>query len=134
MALVNIRPTWDDYVKKTLISSGFVSKAAIFGLYPIKEWSTSKDFKVSTLEAELLSKSFTDPEMIRVDGIILDDVMYTCLKVENDTIYGKTGSTGCIICLCNKLMIISVYEDGVHPGRCFGITMKLADFLRQLGY
>ncbi|XP_013397924.1 profilin-1A-like [Lingula anatina] len=123
--------TWQDYVEIT-VQTGHVGKFAVHGLLGDK-WASSLGFQVTKAEIASLVRAFIDPSQLHKYGIKLNGVTYVTLKVDKDLILGKKGSTGCAISKCKQCVAIGVYDEGMHPGGCTSIIMKLGDYLREAG-
>lgn len=127
----NKTTTWQDYIDNTLLGSGFVRHAAIFGTDQVKQWACSPNFEVNLDEVKSIMLGFTEPERLLVTGIVLDDMEYTPVKNSGDTILGKRPGGGCILFRCDTLLVIAVYDDNVHASSCHLLMMKLREYLRQ---
>lgn len=124
-----------EYVTSVLIDSGFVTKAAIFGLDGHR-WAASGGFEISPNEIRDIVGAYVDPTNLMTDGIILGTDEYTCTRADGMIIAGRKSvqGTGCILYKCRTCLIIGVFGEGGHPGGCYNITLRLGDYLRDIGY
>lgn len=124
--------SWQEYVDSTLISTGTVSAAAIVGLDG-NVWSASAGFTVTEKEALKLIAGFDDQTCL-FGGVFAGGVYYLFLRASDDTIHGKRGEKGIVICKTAKTIIIGTYRDGMAAGNCSVTVSKLMDYLKNAGY
>ena len=126
-----MKPSWQDYIDNTLLSSGYVSKAAIFGLDKNQIWAHSSGFQVTQAETKAITKAFTEPEHYTKTGMTLDTKTYTLVKSTPSYLIGKHPGGGCVVSKTNRLVIIAVWKDNVHSGSAVNLVGKLIDYLRH---
>jgi profilin len=80
--------SWQPYVDKNLVGSGFIGKAAIFGLDGSK-WAITAGFNVEPAEVKAIIAGFKDPNSIRASGIKAAGAKYFTLRSDDRSIYGK---------------------------------------------
>jgi len=125
--------SWQTYVDKNLVGSGFVTKGAIFGLDGAK-WAASPAFLPTTDEARKAIAAFKSPDAIRASGLYIATVKYFALRCDERSIYGKQGSGGVVLVKTTKTVLIAVYDDKIQPGQCANVVEKLADYLIESGF
>lgn len=126
---------WEEYIQNTLMASGYITHAAIYGTENMKKWGASSDFGISSKEVRAIYKGFTDPTDLHVEKISLADKKYTMVRNELSVIIGKRSTEGgCVITRCNQLLIIAVFEDPAQAANCINLTTRLADYFRNSGF
>ena len=124
--------SWQKYIDKVLLNSGYISQAAIHSMDSGQVWAASPGFEIQDKDVMLLVERFANPDALRTGGgFQLMDSKFVCLRAEPDFILGRKSSTGCSICKCNRCVIIAIYEEGVNPGTCHSFVMKLGDYLKE---
>eukprot|EP00035_Acanthoeca_spectabilis_P038815 m.56480 g.56480 ORF g.56480 m.56480 type:complete len:129 (+) comp9304_c0_seq1:4425-4811(+) len=127
--------SWQDYVDKSLIGTGTVSKASIHGLDG-NVWATSAGFAVSVEEAKAIIAGLgSDSPSQQVNGIRAAGEKYTFIRKVDTTMNGKKGSeAGIVIEKTEQAIIVAVFEGGIQAGACSATVGKLGDYLRGVGY
>lgn len=62
--------SWQEYVDSVLIGSTHIKQAAIFG-HDGMVWATSPGFSITQEQVLGILKAFTDPSLIRANGILV---------------------------------------------------------------
>ena len=131
----NMPRKWEEYIQNTLLASGYVTHAAIYGIENMQKWGASPDFDISSREVRAIYKGFTDPANLHVEKISVAGQKYTMVRNEISVIIGKRSKEGgCVITRCNQLLIIAVFEDPAQAANCLNLTTKLAEYFRNIGF
>ncbi|KAG2222116.1 hypothetical protein INT45_007552 [Circinella minor] len=127
--------SWQQYVDENLIGTGNVSQAGIFGLKDGSPWATSPSFEVKSSDIKKIIAGFHDQGIsLHMSGIHVAGVMYSVIKADNLSIYGKKGTSGVCIAKTEQCLVIGVYKEGIEIGNCAKTVEQMADFLRQKNY
>eukprot|EP00003_Mantamonas_plastica_P022469 TRINITY_DN3821_c0_g3_i2.p1 TRINITY_DN3821_c0_g3~~TRINITY_DN3821_c0_g3_i2.p1 ORF type:complete len:171 (+),score=27.64 TRINITY_DN3821_c0_g3_i2:510-1022(+) len=121
------------YVDDSLVGSGFVSDAAIFG-HDGSEWATSSGLNVSADEVAALLASLNDNSSAFSSGLVIGGVKYMCIRIDDNTAYGKKGQAGVTIYKTGQALIIGTHSEDLQGGNCEVTVGKVADYLIELGY
>merc|ERR1712002_992418 len=125
--------SWQNYVDDHLLSTKYVTKAAISG-HDASIWAVSEGFKISSAEVKKLLASFSDSENLAQNGVTVEGVRYIFLSNTDRVIRAKKGTSGVHIMKPVQAIIIGQYEESVRPEQCAAVTEKLGDYLITVGY
>lgn len=123
--------SWQSYIN-SLLDPGTVKAGAIVGLDG-GVWAASAGFTVTQAEAVRLVSGFDDPTRL-FGGVYAGGKYYLFLRASDDTIHGKNGQDGIVICKTGKAIIIGTYSDGMAAGNCSVTVSKMMDYLLSSGY
>jgi profilin len=123
---------WQEFIDTQLLSTGCVSKAAIFSAQG-QRWAASRGFEVTPQEAQFISNVFWDPSELHKGGnrLRLSQKIYYAIKTNGDFLLGRTGSHGCAVSRSRRCTVIGTYEDGAHAVGCMNVVTRVADYLRN---
>ncbi|KAH7046360.1 profilin-A [Linnemannia elongata] len=125
--------SWQSYVDSTLVGSGKVAKASIFGLDG-SVWAISPDFTISEPEAQKAIAAFTNSSDTFASGIFLEGSKYTVLRADDQSIYASNGAIGVTIVKTDKTIIVGFYNETMQAGNCNTLVEGFAEYLRNVGY
>jgi len=125
--------SWQNYVDDHLLSTKYVTKAAISG-HDASIWAVSDGFKVTSDEVKKLLASFNDCEKLAQGGVTVEGTRYIFLSSTDRVIRAKKGTSGLHIMKTVQAIIICQYEESVRPEQCAAVTEKLGDYLITVGY
>lgn len=126
--------SWQSYVDNSLVGTGKVQKAAIFGLDG-SPWASSPGFSVSQPEAQEMIKSLKDGS---VSGKNIAGTKYMMLRNDKDkkAAYLKMKDKGGFCaCLTNKALILGGYNESAGgAGNCNQCVETVAEHLIASGF
>eukprot|EP00050_Salpingoeca_kvevrii_P013931 m.31757 g.31757 ORF g.31757 m.31757 type:complete len:129 (+) comp5398_c1_seq1:131-517(+) len=127
--------SWQAYIDSSLLGTGQVSRAGIYGLDGSK-WASSAGFEPAQSEIVALVKGMNDPSPFYGSGVRIAGTKYTFLRSEpGRSIYARLGSdAGCVVVKTTQAIIVGLYENGIPAGACTNVVEKLGDYLVQAGY
>lgn len=115
-----------------MIETGHLTEGAILGLDG-STWANSLNLKPSKEEGLLIIQSFSDPTLIRTNGIMLLGQKYIPIKADDRSIYGKKPNGGIVAVKTKKCVLVGVYSEGQQPGDAAKTVEDLADYLLSSG-
>ncbi|KAF8941307.1 profilin, required for normal timing of actin polymerization in response to thermal stress [Dissophora ornata] len=127
--------SWQSYVDTNLVSTGKVTKGAIFGLDG-SLWATTPGFNVGGAEVNKLIAAFTDVGDIAAHGLFLEGQKYVFLRKNeaSGSIYARNGTAGVACVKTNQAVLVGYYAEGLQAGDCNQVVENLADYLRGTGF
>jgi len=129
--------SWQAYVDTSLVGSGHLDKAAIFGALGDSVWAQTKGYSVSPAEIKKVVDALAGgsaAEKLWSDGLHVAGEKFVVTKVEDRSIYGRKGREGIVICKTNQAILIAHYGENVMAGNAATTVEKLADYLVNLKY
>lgn len=123
---------WRDYIENSLLVTGWLKEAGIFGLVDGSCWAATENLEtLLPSHVSYLAEAFVDS----TEELIVSDKKFICVQQERDVLLGKStnGSGSCVICKGSKLLIISLC-DNAQLGNVYSLVSRLARYLRDLGY
>ncbi|KAJ5360067.1 hypothetical protein N7517_009258 [Penicillium concentricum] len=108
--------SWQGYVDQTLIGSGKIDKAA-----------------VEQNQVQALIKGYIDPRFLS-EGFYIEEHRYLAIKVDDRSIYGRSGKQGVIVAKTNEAIVIAHYSETVQPEEATNVTESLVNYLISAGY
>lgn len=129
--------SWQAYVDTTLLGSGNVDKAAIFGIEGPSAWATSAGFTVAPAEIKDIIAAYNDKSDIKAvqsDGLHVGGERFVVLKSDDRSLYGKRGKEGVVIVKTQKALLVAHYPETIQPGAAAQTVESLADYLLKVGF
>lgn len=124
--------SWQAYVDTSLLGSGTLGQAAIYGLDGTT-WASSSDL-VSFNPVPLID-AYKDPSNLRSDGLTVNNTRYVVIRSDERSIYGKSKDQGGFIAVkTNQSLILGLYFSNHLAGESAKIVEELADYLLASGY
>ncbi|CAD5111870.1 unnamed protein product [Dimorphilus gyrociliatus] len=123
---------WRDYIENSLLVTGWLKEAGIYGLTDGSCWAGTECLKtLQPLHVLRLSEAFIDS----AEELLIGDKRFSCVQQERDVLLGKStnGSGSCVICKGSKLLIISLC-DNAQLGNAYSLVSRLVRYLRDRGY
>ncbi|XP_071491157.1 profilin-1B-like [Diadema antillarum] len=118
----------DDYIDKTLMSSGNLQHAAIAGLDG-QIWASSDDFKITPAEVGMLIRGFTTGDSLRQNGLLIGGVKYILLQADDSVVLGRKQQTGVCAGKSSTAVVIGVYGADHVAGNANKAVQSLAQYL-----
>ena len=66
--------------------------------------------------------------MARERGIYYNEINYTCLRADEDSIYAKNGNKGLVMVQTLKCVLMATYGENMYPSVCVEAVEKLGNF------
>ena len=76
-------------------------------------------------DIEALVDAFSNPNLARERGIYFNEINYTCLRSDEDSIYAKNGTKGLVMVQTLKCVLIGTYAENMYPSVCVEAVEKL---------
>lgn len=125
--------SWQAYVDTSLVGTGKVQSAAIYG-HDGTLWASTPNLS-GTFNSSPLINGFTDPNGLRSEGLHIGDTRYVIIKSDERSIYGRAkDSSGFVAVKTGKAAIIALYDGGQVAGEAAKVVEGLADYLIGVGY
>lgn len=125
--------SWQSYLDTQLIASGCIKECAIIG-FQGEFWAKSADFNLRPNENTNLVRNFSDPNLPRSSGVVVNGVKFMCIRADGNAVYGKKGADGVVTVKTNKCIIVGLYHEPIQPGQATNVVEKLGEYLRSAGY
>lgn len=125
--------SWQDYVDKQLVASGFVNHAAIIGNDGAL-WAKSANFNVTPTELSTFASNYNSPEHFQSSGITLAGTRYIFLSGTDRVLRAKKNKTGLHCMKTEKAIVVSIYEEPTTPQQAANVVEKLGEYLISHGY
>jgi len=126
--------SWQDYVDKQLLASGFVNHAAIIGTDGAL-WAKSASFDVSPSELVAFASNYIFPfDHYQANGVTLSETRFIYLSGNERVIRGKKNKTGLHCMKTEKAIVVAIYEEPTTPQNAASVVEKLGDYLIGHGY
>lgn len=125
--------SWQQYVDETLLGSGVVKQGGILGSDG-EIWAHSPGLKLSESEGASLAAGFDDPSGLYSNGVKVNGVKFTVLRVSPEVLHAKKGAEGVICARSTQAIVIALYDGSVKPEPVNQVVEGLADYLRSSGY
>jgi len=126
--------SWQAYVDTSLVSTGYVDKAAIFNSEGNSVWASSPGFTISPQEMAEVIACYKDNTKAFGSGFYIAGVKYVTIKADDRSLYGKQGKVGILVVKTKQAMLIAHYPETVQAGVAATTVEKLADYLIGVGY
>lgn len=125
--------SWQAYVDSSLLGTGKVQSAAIYG-HDNTPWASTPNLS-GTFNPSPLINGFTDPNELRSEGLHIGDTRYVIIKSDERSIYGRAkDSSGFVAVKTSKTVIVGMYDGGQVAGEAAKVVEGLADYLIGAGY
>jgi len=125
--------SWQDYVDKQLLASGF-THAAIIAAGDGAVWARSAAFNVQPSELQVIASNYSTPEHFQKNGITLAGVRYIFLSGMDRVLRAKKEKTGLHCMKTEKVILVAIYEDSTTPQQAASVVEKLGEYLISQGY
>jgi len=125
--------SWQDYVDKQLVDSGFINHAAIIGNDGVL-WAKSANFNVTPTELTTFATHYNSPEHFQSNGITLAGTRYIFLSGTDRVLRAKKNKTGLHCIKTEKAIVVSIYEEPTTPQQAANVVEKLGEYLISHGY
>lgn len=122
--------SWQAYIDTSLVGSGSITSAAIYGLDGTL-WASTPDLASANNFAQELITGFSDPVKIRSDGVTINGIRYVVIKSDERSIYGKSREKGGFVSARSKqALIVGLHGADLHlAGEAAKVVESLADYL-----
>ncbi|XP_007901488.1 profilin-4 isoform X2 [Callorhinchus milii] len=82
----------DNLLTNALIATNHVQNCAMVIIKTGKVVGTSKGFKLRLQDIQTLQRAFKNANVIRDDGIYFQNEKYSCVRVDNHSVYARNGN------------------------------------------
>ena len=131
-SLKSKKMSWQDYVDKQLVGTGFVKCAAIVGLDGAI-WAKSANFDLQAAEAKTFATNYSKVSHFQANGVVLAKTKFVFLSGTDSVLRGKKNKEG-VHCMKTKTgIIIAIYEEPTTPQEAANVVEKLGEYLVQYG-
>ncbi|KAG2222112.1 hypothetical protein INT45_007548 [Circinella minor] len=127
---------WQSYVDDDLMSSGYVSGAAIYDSNG-SILANSLDLMISEYEFEEIADGFNGvyPFTEKQDGITIAEMSYyTVYSDDSESFFGTNGCEGVYIYKTGAVYLIVTYNNGADSVECKSVVESLFDRLKNEGW
>lgn len=114
-----------------LIATNHIDRAALLNKDDYSVKAASVGFQIPEVDVETLIDAFQNIDLTRERGIYFDDVNYSCLRSDDDSIYAKSGDKGLVMVQTTKCVLIGTYKENMYPSVCVEAVEKLGDYFNQ---
>jgi len=125
--------SWQDYVDKQLLASGFVNHAAIIGTDG-SLWAKSAAFNVTPSELTTFATNYSSPEFFQANGLTLAGIRFIFLSGTDRVLRAKKNKSGLHCMKTEKAIVVSIYEEPTTPQQAANVVEKLGEYLMGHGY
>lgn len=125
--------SWQDYVDKQLLASGFVNHAAIIGTDGAL-WAKSANFNVTPAELSAFANNYSSPEYFQANGITLAGIRFIFLSGTDRVLRAKKNKSGLHCMKTEKAIVVAIYEEPTTPQQAANVVEKLGEYLMGHGY
>ncbi|XP_007901487.1 profilin-4 isoform X1 [Callorhinchus milii] len=123
----------DNLLTNALIATNHVQNCAMVIIKTGKVVGTSKGFKLRLQDIQTLQRAFKNANVIRDDGIYFQNEKYSCVRVDNHSVYARNEGKGMVIVKTAKFLIVGTYIEGMYPSVCVEALEKLAEYFKSKG-
>ncbi|XP_067880862.1 profilin-4 isoform X2 [Heterodontus francisci] len=124
---------YQDLLTQSLLATNHVQDCAIINLKNVSVVTASKGFKLEPAETQAFLNAFKQPSNIRDDGLYFKNINYTCVRVDNNSVYGKHDNKGLVLVKTGSYIICATYREGMYPSVCVEAAEKLGDYFKSKG-
>lgn len=126
--------SWQAYIDTSLVGTGKVSSAAIYG-HDGTLWASTPDLADSAFNPAPLISAFSDPSNLRAEGLTITDTRYVIIKSDERSVYGRAkDASGFVAVKTGQAVVLARYEAGAVAGEAAKVVEGLADYLLGVGY
>ncbi len=108
-----------------LIATNHIDRAALLAKKDYSVRASSVGFQLAEPDIEVLVDAFQNTQLTRERGIYFDDVNYTCVRSDDDSIYAKAGDKGLVMVQTHKCVLVGTYKENMYPSVCVEAVEKL---------
>jgi profilin len=130
--------SWQAYIDTSLVGTGKLDRAAIFGVEPPSPWASSPGFDISLEEVRDVIKAIDDPREAQSSGLHVQGKKYLFQTLNKDqkipSLYLRKDKEGICIAKTKQAILISHYPETVQLGEAAAVVGQLADYLESVGY
>ncbi|KAL3442313.1 profilin [Aspergillus insuetus] len=136
--------SWQAYIDSSLVGSGHVDKAAICSAAGDSIWAASQSFNIRSFElkeiasilfaAQSPTKDQSAIATAQAEGIYVAGQRYVVARIDERSIYARSGRTGVAIVRTKQAIIIAHHGETQTAGNASATTEALADYLISAGF
>ncbi|KAL2797303.1 profilin [Aspergillus keveii] len=136
--------SWQSYIDSSLVGSGHIDKAAISSAAGDSIWAASQWFNIRSYELKEIAKILEAAESpaedqsavatAQAEGIHVAGERYVVARIDERTIYARSGREGVVIVRTTQAIIIAHHDETQVAGRASATAEALADYLISVGY
>jgi len=126
--------SWQEYVDTSLVGTGKLDRAAIFGIVGPSPWARSPGFDISLEEVQCVIKAFDKPDEAQSSGLHVQGKKYLFQSLKDQSLYLRKDKEGICIVKTKQAILISHYPETVQLSEAASVVGQLADYLESVGY
>jgi profilin len=108
-----------------LIATNHIDRAALLNKEDYSVKASSVGFQIGEPDVEVLVDAFQNTQLTRERGIYFDDVNYTCVRSDEDSIYAKSAEKGLVMVQTAKWVLVATYKENMYPSVCVEAVERL---------